>query len=94
MNVKHGNRWWGFGNVSTGSGKSGIGVNKSLEAMNREREKRATNRNRRHKTRDNGWAVWWVLLVMSYRDYQNDPMRATTVFLSIFSFLFLLFIYF
>lgn len=23
---------------------------------------------------------------MSYRDYQNDPMRATTVFLSIFSF--------
>jgi len=31
--VKHGIRWWGLGNTSTGTGKSGSGVKESLEAM-------------------------------------------------------------
>lgn len=64
-------------------------MNKSLEAMNREREQQTETEEQ--ESQDNGWAVWWVL-VMFYWDYQNDPMRPR---LSSFpSFLFLLFIYF
>lgn len=32
--VKHGIRRWGLGDTSTGTGKSGSGVNEGLEAMN------------------------------------------------------------
>ena len=40
--------------------------------MNREREQQTETEEQ--ESQDNGWAVWWVL-VMFYWDYQNDHTK-------------------